>query len=203
RGGAGAGGRCAGAGAPLGARRPGRELAPGAPGQLAAGRHPGPDPAAGHHGRRHRVRADAGHGPGPPARPGDANRPGQPERRRPRGRGGGHPDRPPPGGPPGPGGPGPAPRRGTAAGRACRQPNGGSVVNGQVMKSPPAGFNAELAVLSDGTMTIGQQDFTGTIADGTATEPLTSINILADAAAGRVTEVTPALAAAAQKLSKA
>lgn len=86
---------------------------------------------------------------------------------------------------------------------ASGQPNGGSVVNGQIYKSPPSGFNAELSVLADGTMTIGQQNFSGTITDGAATEPLTSVNILSDAAAGHVTEVTPVLAASAQTISKA
>ncbi|HEX6448395.1 MAG TPA: phosphodiester glycosidase family protein [Trebonia sp.] len=86
---------------------------------------------------------------------------------------------------------------------ATGQPNGGSVVNGQIYKSPPSGFNAELSVLGNGTMSIGQENFSGTITDGTATEPLTSVNILSDAAAGHVTEVTPALAASAQTISKA
>jgi exopolysaccharide biosynthesis protein len=86
---------------------------------------------------------------------------------------------------------------------ATGQPTGGSVVGGQIYKSPPSGFNAELSVLADGTMSIGQENFSGTITNGTAAEPLTSVNILSDAAAGNVTEVTPALAASAQTISKA
>jgi exopolysaccharide biosynthesis protein len=84
---------------------------------------------------------------------------------------------------------------------ATGQPTGGSVVDGEIMKSPPTGFNAELSVLSNGTMSIGQENFSGTITDGTASEPLTSLNIPSDAAAGKVTEVTSALASSAQKLS--
>jgi exopolysaccharide biosynthesis protein len=83
------------------------------------------------------------------------------------------------------------------------QPTGGSVVNGQILKSPPAGYNAELAVLPDGTMTIGPETFSGTITDGPATEPLGSINIPANAASGQITEITPALATSAQPLTAA
>jgi exopolysaccharide biosynthesis protein len=86
---------------------------------------------------------------------------------------------------------------------ATGQPTGGSVVDGQIYKSPPNGYNAELSVLANGTMTIGQENFSGTITDGTATEPLTSVNILSDAAAGHITEVTPVLAATAQALTAA
>jgi len=86
---------------------------------------------------------------------------------------------------------------------ASGQPTGGSVVDGQIYKSPPTGYNAELSVLSDGTMKIGQENFSGTITDGSQTEPLTSVNIPADAAAGKITEVTPVLATAAQSLTAA
>ncbi|MGH3164395.1 MAG: phosphodiester glycosidase family protein, partial [Trebonia sp.] len=86
---------------------------------------------------------------------------------------------------------------------ATGQPTGGSVVDGQIYKSPPAGFNAELSVLADGTMSIGQENFSGTIADGAAADPLTSVNILSDAAAGHITEVTPVLAASAQSIGAA
>jgi exopolysaccharide biosynthesis protein len=86
---------------------------------------------------------------------------------------------------------------------ASGQPNGGSVVNGQILKSPPSGFNAELSVLADGTMKIGQENFSGTVTDAAASEPLSSVNIPADAAAGKVTEITAALASSAQKLTSA
>jgi exopolysaccharide biosynthesis protein len=86
---------------------------------------------------------------------------------------------------------------------ASGQPTGGSVVDGQIYKSPPTGYNAELSVLSDGTMKIGQENFSGTITDGSATEPLTSVNIPSDAAAGKITEVTPVLATSAQSLTAA
>jgi exopolysaccharide biosynthesis protein len=86
---------------------------------------------------------------------------------------------------------------------ATGQPTGGSVADGQILKSPPSGFNAELSVLANGTMTIGQENFYGTITDGAANEPLASVNIPADAAAGKVTEITPVLASTAQTLTKA
>jgi len=86
---------------------------------------------------------------------------------------------------------------------ATGQPTGGSVVDGQIYKSPPAGFNAELSVLANGTMTIGQENFSGTITDGADSQALTSVNILSDAAAGHITEVTPVLAASAQSIGAA
>jgi len=86
---------------------------------------------------------------------------------------------------------------------ATGQPTGGSVVDGQILKSPPTGSNAELSVLANGTMSIGQENFSGTITDGAATEPLTSVNIPSDAAAGKVTEITSALASTAQTLTAA
>lgn len=84
---------------------------------------------------------------------------------------------------------------------ASGQPTGGSVVDGQILKSPPANFNAELAVLPDGTMTIGPENFSGTITDGQATQPLSSVNIPGDAAGGKITEITPVLAGSTQTLS--
>ncbi|HEY3952193.1 MAG TPA: phosphodiester glycosidase family protein [Streptosporangiaceae bacterium] len=84
---------------------------------------------------------------------------------------------------------------------ATGQPTGGSVVNGQILKSPPANFNAELDVLPDGTMTIGPENFSGTITDGPDGQPLASVNIPGDAASGKITEITPALASSAQSLS--
>lgn len=86
---------------------------------------------------------------------------------------------------------------------ASGRPAGGSVVNGQVLKTPPSGFNAELSVLGNGTMAVGQENFSGTVTDGTASEPLTSVNIPADAVAGHVTEITPAPASPTQVLSAA
>lgn len=83
------------------------------------------------------------------------------------------------------------------------QPTGGSVVNGQILKSPPASYNAELSVLPDGSMTIGPETFSGTVTDGQATEPLGSVNIPANAASGQITEITPALASTTQPLTAA
>ena len=82
------------------------------------------------------------------------------------------------------------------------EPSGGSVVDGQILKTPPPGFDAELSVLPDGSMTIGEEDFSGTITSGSASHPLTSINNLADAEGGGITEATPALATTAQSLTR-
>jgi Phosphodiester glycosidase/Bacterial Ig-like domain (group 2) len=86
---------------------------------------------------------------------------------------------------------------------ATGQPTGGSVVNGQILKSPPANYNAELAVLPGGTMSIGPENFSGTVTDGSSSQPLAAVNIPADAASGQITEITPALASSAQPLSAA
>jgi hypothetical protein len=50
-------------------------------------------------------------------------------------------------------------------------------------------------------MTIGPENFSGTITDGQATQPLSSVNIPGDAAGGKITEITPALAGSTQTLS--
>src|ERR1700742_4278388 len=45
------------------------------------------------------------------------------------------------------------------------QPTGGPAGGGRLSKSPPAGYNRELSVLANGAMSIGQENFSGTITD--------------------------------------
>ncbi len=77
---------------------------------------------------------------------------------------------------------------------ATGRPLGGMISNGVVLKSPRPNYNAQLGVKPGGTMVIGQENFTGTITDGAATHPLTSINVVNDVPNG-ITELTPALGA--------
>jgi exopolysaccharide biosynthesis protein len=79
---------------------------------------------------------------------------------------------------------------------ASGRPLGGVISNGQVLKSPRANYNAQLGVRPDGSMVMGPETFTGTLADGTANQPLNSINVVNDEAAGGITEITPAMGAA-------
>ncbi|MYS19512.1 MULTISPECIES: phosphodiester glycosidase family protein [unclassified Streptomyces] len=78
---------------------------------------------------------------------------------------------------------------------ASGRPLGGVVTDGRLLKSPKPGFASQLGIRPDGTMVMGPQTFTGTVTDGTATRPLTSVNTVDDVAAGGVTEVTPDLGA--------
>ena len=79
---------------------------------------------------------------------------------------------------------------------ATGQPLGGVISDGTMLKSPQPGFAAQLGVKPDGTMVMGPENFSGTITDGTQSLPLTSVNTLGDEAAGKITEMTPALGAA-------
>ncbi|HJP79982.1 MAG TPA: phosphodiester glycosidase family protein [Pseudonocardiaceae bacterium] len=77
---------------------------------------------------------------------------------------------------------------------ATGRPLGGVISNGVVLKSPRPNYNAQLAIKPDGSMVIGQENFTGTITDETASHALTSINVVNDVPNG-ITEVTSALGA--------
>ncbi|HEY4022236.1 MAG TPA: phosphodiester glycosidase family protein [Pseudonocardiaceae bacterium] len=77
---------------------------------------------------------------------------------------------------------------------ASGRPLGGMISDGVVLKSPRPNYNAQLGVKPDGSMVIGPENFTGTIADGSATHPLTSVNVVNDVPNG-ITEVTSALGA--------
>ncbi|HEX4221027.1 MAG TPA: phosphodiester glycosidase family protein [Pseudonocardiaceae bacterium] len=77
---------------------------------------------------------------------------------------------------------------------ASGRPLGGMISNGVVLKSPRPNYNAQLGVKPDGSMVIGPENFTGTIADGSATHALTSVNVVNDVPNG-ITEVTSALGA--------
>ncbi|HVV22461.1 MAG TPA: phosphodiester glycosidase family protein [Pseudonocardiaceae bacterium] len=79
---------------------------------------------------------------------------------------------------------------------ASGRPLGGVVTDGQLLKSPRPGYNAQLTVRPDGSMVIGPETYSGTVTDGTASTPLTSVNVVNDVATGGITRVTPALGAA-------
>ena len=76
---------------------------------------------------------------------------------------------------------------------ATGRPTGGIIAGGRLLKSPKPGFNANLGVRRDGSMVIGPQTYTGTVADGTATHAVTSVNTVTDVAAGGVSHLTPDL----------
>ncbi|MCC2591819.1 hypothetical protein LKO27_00035 [Tessaracoccus sp. OS52] len=73
----------------------------------------------------------------------------------------------------------------------------GEIVDGEIWKSPTANLEATIAILDDGSVAYGPQKFTGSVAAGAATRPLTSINTLADAKADGITMITPRLGAVA------
>lgn len=79
---------------------------------------------------------------------------------------------------------------------ATGQPLGDVISNGTMLKSPQPNFNAQLGVKPDGTIVMGPENFSGTVTDGAASYPLSSVNTEGDAAAGRITEITPDLGAA-------
>lgn len=76
---------------------------------------------------------------------------------------------------------------------ASGRPLGGIVSGGHMLKSPKPGFASQLGVKPDGTMVMGPETFSGTITDGSASRPLTSVNTVNDVSAGGITEVTPDL----------
>jgi exopolysaccharide biosynthesis protein len=78
---------------------------------------------------------------------------------------------------------------------ASGRPLGGVISDGELLKSPRAGFNAQLGVKPDGTMVIGRQTFSGTITVGSQSHPLDSVNVVNDLATGGITQVTPYLGA--------
>ncbi|MFI9383078.1 phosphodiester glycosidase family protein [Kutzneria sp. NPDC052558] len=80
---------------------------------------------------------------------------------------------------------------------ASGRPLGGVITEGRVLKSPRPNYNAQLGVRADGSMVIGPQTYAGTVADGTASSPLASVNVVNDEAAGQITRITPALGATA------
>ena len=77
---------------------------------------------------------------------------------------------------------------------ATGRPLGGMISNGVVLKSPRPNYNAQLGIKPDGSMVIGQENFSGTVTDGTASHALTSINVVNDVPNG-ITELTSALGA--------
>lgn len=80
---------------------------------------------------------------------------------------------------------------------ATGRPLGGVISGGVVLKSPRPGYHAQLTVRSDGSATIGPEAYSGVVTDSAAdqSKPLASVNVLGDAAAGRITRLTPAMGA--------
>lgn len=79
---------------------------------------------------------------------------------------------------------------------ATGQPTGGAIVDGRVLKSPTPDYQAQLGVLPDGRMVMGQETYTGSVTDtttGAASEPIASVNTTSSLAAGGITEITPDL----------
>ncbi|WP_160145043.1 phosphodiester glycosidase family protein [Actinacidiphila yanglinensis] len=72
-------------------------------------------------------------------------------------------------------------------------PDGGIMTDGRLLKSPQPNYASQLGVKPDGSMVMGQETFSGTITDGSASRALTSLNTVSDVASGGVTEVTPDL----------
>jgi exopolysaccharide biosynthesis protein len=75
------------------------------------------------------------------------------------------------------------------------RPLGGVVSGGAILKSPRPGFNAQLTVRPDGSATIGPETYAGRITDDETSTPLASVNVVDDAAAGRITEITTTMGA--------
>jgi exopolysaccharide biosynthesis protein len=76
---------------------------------------------------------------------------------------------------------------------ASGQPNDGQIVNGEIWKSPLSNHNGTFIVKKDGSVAIRDEEFSGTITDGSATHPLFSLNWTADALKDQITEITPRL----------
>jgi exopolysaccharide biosynthesis protein len=79
---------------------------------------------------------------------------------------------------------------------ATGQPIGGVIVNGRVLKSPTPNYQAQLGILPDGRMVMGQETYTGSVTDTTTGAPsqaIASVNTTSSLAAGQITEVTPDL----------
>lgn len=76
---------------------------------------------------------------------------------------------------------------------ASGQPNLGYIADGEIWKSPAHDQEGTFAVLDDGSIAIGKQEFSGTITGSGDTHALDSINWIDRAAKDRITLVTPRL----------
>lgn len=76
---------------------------------------------------------------------------------------------------------------------ASGQPDAGQIVDGEIWKSPQHDHAGTFVVLKDGTAAIRDEEFSGTITDGSATHALYSVNWTGDAAGDNITEITPRL----------
>jgi exopolysaccharide biosynthesis protein len=74
-------------------------------------------------------------------------------------------------------------------------PRGGLIENGRILRSPRHNYNGQVGVRSDGSVVLGPEEFTSTVSDGGATHAVNSINVIEDAAAGKITRITPNLGA--------
>lgn len=78
------------------------------------------------------------------------------------------------------------------------QPNLGEIIDGEIWKSPAHDQEGTLSLLDDGTLTVGKQEFTGTITDGDRRHDLASINWISEAKNDAITQITPRLGAVAE-----
>jgi exopolysaccharide biosynthesis protein/uncharacterized protein YjdB len=79
---------------------------------------------------------------------------------------------------------------------ATGQPDGGVITGGRLVKSPAPNHAAQLGITASGQMVIGQQTYTGSVTDGTASHAIGSVNTTGTVTGGGITEVTPDLGAA-------
>ncbi|MBO0828822.1 MAG: phosphodiester glycosidase family protein, partial [Streptosporangiales bacterium] len=73
---------------------------------------------------------------------------------------------------------------------ASGTPLGMVVRDGRLVKSPNPNWNANFGVQQDGSVTIGDETYTGTITDGSAGHKLSSVNTVDDVASGGITRAT-------------
>lgn len=76
---------------------------------------------------------------------------------------------------------------------ASGQPNLGQIVDGEIWKSPAHDQEGTISVLDDGSLTVGKQEFTGTIEAGSRSHELASINWVSEASEDAITMITPRL----------
>ncbi|GAA2015865.1 phosphodiester glycosidase family protein [Catenulispora yoronensis] len=76
---------------------------------------------------------------------------------------------------------------------ASGRPLGMVVIDGRLVKSPDPTWNADLWVRHDGTIGIGTESYAGTVTDGSASAPLTSVNAPDALSGNALVRVTPDL----------
>lgn len=73
---------------------------------------------------------------------------------------------------------------------ASGAPLGMVVQDGRLVKSPNPGWNNNFGIRQDGSITIGDETYAGTITDGTVSHKLNSVNTVDDVASGGITRAT-------------